>query len=205
MTSDFEMAPCEPSAVLQTQMSEGARWNADTSGPRALMLAVLEDAVRCIEEGHWRSHSRARRLAAEAEAWVRCERQEWPFSFVNICEVLGFDVDAMRAHLLTSPRDAAHRRRTRLRAHGRSPMRSRTVTMPPQRDRYRFAVTREFNDRLVAPRFAPSQRAYHAKWKEDSATSKIPTTVWKVGATSDQPHNRPGRTGQSRTIKRRFV
>ena len=47
--------------------------------------------------------------------------------------------------------------------------------------------------------------AYHAKWKEDSATSKIPTIVWKVGATSDQPHNRPGRTGQSRTIKRRFV
>jgi len=104
MTSDFEMAPCEPSAVLQTQMSEGARWNADTSGPRALMLAVLEDAVRCIEEGRWRSHFRARRLAAEAEAWMRCERREWPFSFVNICEVLGFDVDAMRAHLLTSPR-----------------------------------------------------------------------------------------------------
>jgi hypothetical protein len=77
------------------------------------MLAVLEDAVRCIEEGRWRSHFRARRLASEAEAWVRCERREWPFSFVNICEVLGFDVDAMRAHLLTSPRDAAHRRRTR--------------------------------------------------------------------------------------------
>jgi len=86
------------------------RWDADTSGPRALMLAVLEDAVRCIEQGRWRRQFFVRRLAAEAEAWVRCERREWPFSFVNICEVLGFDVDAMRAHLLTSPRDAAHRR-----------------------------------------------------------------------------------------------
>ncbi len=120
MTSDFEMAPCEPSAVLQAQMFGDARRDGDTSGPRALMLAVLEDAVRCIEEGRWRSHFRARRLAAEAEAWVRCERREWPFSFVNICEVLGFDVDAMRAHLLTSPRDAAHRRRTRLRVPVRS-------------------------------------------------------------------------------------
>jgi hypothetical protein len=100
MTSEFEMAPCEPSAVLPAQMFPGARWDGDTSGPRALMLAVLEDAVRCIEGGRWRSHYRARRLAAEAEAWVRCERREWPFSFVNICEVLGFDVDAMRAHLL---------------------------------------------------------------------------------------------------------
>jgi hypothetical protein len=108
MTSDFEMAPCEPSAVLPAQMFGDARMNDATSGPRALMLAVLEDAVRCIEGGRWRSHYRARRLAAEAEAWVRCKRREWPFSFVNICEVLGFDVDTMRAHLLTSPRDAAH-------------------------------------------------------------------------------------------------
>jgi hypothetical protein len=108
MTSDFEMAPCEPSAVLAAQIFGGARSDGDTSGPRALMLAVLGDAVRCIEEGRSRRHFRARRLAAEAEAWVRCERREWPFSFVNICEVLGFDVDAMRAHFLTSPRDAAH-------------------------------------------------------------------------------------------------
>src|SRR5438093_10421636 len=104
MTSDLEMAPCEPSVVVRAQMFGDARRDGDTSGPRALMLAVLEDAERCIEEGRWRSHFRARRLAAEAEASVRCERREWPFSFVNICEVLGFDVDAMRAHLLTSPR-----------------------------------------------------------------------------------------------------
>lgn len=110
MTSDFEMAPCELSAVLQAQMFGDARRDGDTSGPRALMLAVLEDAVRCIEEGRWRRHFRARRLAAEAETWVRCAGRAWPFSFVNICEVLGFDVDAMRVHLLTSPRDpAAHK------------------------------------------------------------------------------------------------
>jgi hypothetical protein len=100
MTDDFEMAPCELSAILTAQISGDLRRDGDTSGPRALMLAVLEDAVRCVEKGRWCSHSRARRLGAEAEAWVRCERREWPFSFVNICEVLGFDVDAMRAHLL---------------------------------------------------------------------------------------------------------
>jgi hypothetical protein len=130
MTSEFEMMLCEPSAVLPAQMSGGGRWNADTSGPRALMLAVLEDAVRCIEAGRRSRRFHTRRLAAAAEAWVHCDRGDWPLSFVNICEVLGFDVDTMRAGLLTSQRDAARRRRRRVCMPSvRSPIRSRTVTL----------------------------------------------------------------------------
>jgi hypothetical protein len=100
MTRDFELMPCGPGAVLPAQVSEGVRWDADTSGPRALMLAVLEDAVRCIENGRLQRRFGARRLAAEAEAWVRCDRADWPFSFLNVCEALGIDVDAMRRRLL---------------------------------------------------------------------------------------------------------
>jgi hypothetical protein len=100
MTRDFELMPCGPGAVLPAQVSEGVRWDADTSGPRALMLAVLEDAVLCIENGRWQRRFGARRLAAEAEAWVRSDRADWPFSFPNVCEALGIDVDAMRSRLL---------------------------------------------------------------------------------------------------------
>ena len=114
MTSDFEMTLREASAVLPAQMSGGMRWDANTSGPRALMLAVLEDAVRCIDEGRMCRRFHTRRLAAEAEAWVHCDRGDWPFSFVNICEVIGFDVDAVRARLLTSQRGAARRSRRRV-------------------------------------------------------------------------------------------
>jgi len=96
MTSDFELMPWVPDAVLPAQVSGGVRWDADTSGPRALMLAVLVDAVRCIENGRWQRRFGTRRLAAEAEAWVRCDRADWPFSFLNVCEALGIDVDAMR-------------------------------------------------------------------------------------------------------------
>ena len=67
MTSDVEMTVCEPPAILPAQVSGGARWDADTSGPRALVLA----------------HFHARRLAAEAAAWVRCDRREWPFSRIR--------------------------------------------------------------------------------------------------------------------------
>ena len=105
---DFEMALFEPSAVPRAQTFLDARRDGDTSGPRALMIAVLEDAVLCIEAGRWRRHFRVRRLAAEAEAWMRCEHRAWPFSFVNICEVLGFDAAAVRARLLMSGRDENH-------------------------------------------------------------------------------------------------
>jgi len=128
MTSEFDTTSCDPSGALPTQVSAGCRWNADTSGPRALMLAVLEDAVQCIEVGRRSRRYRARRLAAEAEAWVRCDRREWPFSFANICEVLGFEVDALRKRLLAMPHDASRARRLGLRA----PIRIRTMTLAPE-------------------------------------------------------------------------
>ena len=125
MTSKLEVAGCEPSAVLPAQSSAGVRWDGDTSGPRALMLAVLEDAVRCIQEGHHGRRFHARRLAAEAEAWVRSDRTSWPFSFVNICEVLGFDAGAVRGRLLRNHGDASDRYRGRVRVG----VRTRVVTV----------------------------------------------------------------------------
>src|SRR5262249_21335135 len=110
------------------QMCVGFRWNGETSGPRALMLAVLEDAVQCIEQGRRCRRFHARRLAAEAEAWVRCNRRDWPFSFVNICEVLGFDADAVRRRLLLMRTDASDGRRVRVRA----PVRIRGMTLAPE-------------------------------------------------------------------------
>jgi hypothetical protein len=72
------------------------------SGPIALMLAVLEEATRCIGRGRQRRHSGTRKLAAEAEAWVRCDSRAWPFAFASICDVLGLNVNAARARLLTT-------------------------------------------------------------------------------------------------------
>ena len=84
MIAELDTTSCDMSGILPAQMSVGVRWNGDTSGPRALMLAVLEDAVRCIEQGRRRRGFRARRLGAEAEAWVRSDSRAWPFSFANI-------------------------------------------------------------------------------------------------------------------------
>ena len=125
MIGDSETTSGDSSGILPAQTSVGARWNGDTWGPRALMLAVLEDAVQCIERGRRRRTFQARRLAADAEAWVRSDRRDWPFSFVNICEVLGFEANAFRRRLLTTRNAASDTRRVRLRA----PIRVRALTV----------------------------------------------------------------------------
>ena len=45
MNTALELEHCESAAVLPAQMPQGVRWDANTSGPRALMLAILEDAL----------------------------------------------------------------------------------------------------------------------------------------------------------------
>jgi len=137
MIPELELEPCEPAAVLPAQMPQGMRWDADTSGPRALMLAVLEDAVRCIEQGRRRRHFGARRLAAEAEAWLRSDDRTYLFSFLNVTDVLGIDADAVRARLLRVSRTTCPEVRVRV-VTERSPtavFRHTDIHAPPPRDR----------------------------------------------------------------------
>jgi len=107
LNDDFESAILEPVVILPSQLAVEAQWLEDMSGPVALMLAVLEEAARCIERGRRRRHSGARKLAAEAEAWVRSDSREWPFAFASICDVLGLDVDAARSRFLAEAKYAA--------------------------------------------------------------------------------------------------
>jgi hypothetical protein len=64
---------------------------------QSLMLAVLEDAIRCIQR-----HGRTSRSAAcrEAVSWILEKNSDWPFSFENICAVLSLDADYLREGLL---------------------------------------------------------------------------------------------------------
>ena len=126
MNDEFESGPFDPEVILPSQTAVDAQWTGETSGPIGLMLAVLEEAARCIERGRLRRRPASRKLAAEAEAWVRSESREWPFAFASICDVLGLDVDAARARLLADRERLAGERRMRppiwhiQRGHGRT-------------------------------------------------------------------------------------
>jgi len=100
MRHDSERAPVANLAVLPGQMPGGQRVDAETFGVRALLLAILEDAARCIARGRQHLRRRDRNRGTEAEMWVRSDDRTSPFSFVNISDALGIDTDGLREHLL---------------------------------------------------------------------------------------------------------
>jgi len=87
----------------------------DPSRPeRALMCAVLDDAIRCLR-GRGYPPIQREQLAREACAWFRDPDRSWPFSFENLCMLLGFDAERLRARLVGAefrlPPPSAMRRR----------------------------------------------------------------------------------------------
>jgi hypothetical protein len=77
------------------------------SGTRALMSAVLEEAVMCLTSSPpsvGRSRRPTTQLALQAERWVRSADQSWPFAFENVCAALGLDAARLRAALLQAAR-----------------------------------------------------------------------------------------------------
>jgi hypothetical protein len=69
------------------------------AGERALMRAVLEDAIRCLIGEVGPRHQRGA-LAAEARQWIETADPRWPFSFENVCDGLGLDAANLRRRLL---------------------------------------------------------------------------------------------------------
>ena len=90
----------QPDIVLPEQFFQGARKDSYVSGEKALMLAVLEDGIRCFQEHLRNPRSNPRLLSKEAEEWIRSDDYDWPFSFNNVCETLGVEPTALRGALL---------------------------------------------------------------------------------------------------------
>jgi hypothetical protein len=70
----------------------GESRTAPYTGTKALMLAVLEDAIRSYLSAEVRTRS-------EAEGWVTSRQRRSVFSFVVVCETLGLEPKAVRAAL----------------------------------------------------------------------------------------------------------
>lgn len=66
-----------------------------------LVVAVLQDAVECFQKHFGARDHKARQLFEDAEVWIASEDRDWPFSFVNICELLGLNPDYLRSGLAT--------------------------------------------------------------------------------------------------------
>lgn len=69
-------------------------------GETALMRAVLEDAILCYLGTAKRRRIDPQILAREAEYWLRSQDLESPFSFENVCHVLGLTPESTRREIL---------------------------------------------------------------------------------------------------------
>lgn len=90
------------------------RWISEPE--RNLMLAVLEDAIRCFlgyREGD--PDPRNRLAYADARDWINSPSRYSIFAFRNLCEIVGLNPDCLRRELNrirrgTSPRSVALQR-----------------------------------------------------------------------------------------------
>jgi hypothetical protein len=85
----------EPLAVMPTQMAPAR----SPSASQRLMLAVLREALDDYRRALTSTATSASRDRFALEAWFWSDAVKWPYSFVNICQALGLDVDALQGAL----------------------------------------------------------------------------------------------------------
>ena len=90
----------EPDVLIQYKYSDICRPNIYLQPERLLMLAVLEDAIFCFQRFYRPANRRESAIFRDAEAWFWNDRLDWPYSFANVCQFLGFDPEYLRHGLL---------------------------------------------------------------------------------------------------------
>jgi hypothetical protein len=65
-----------------------------------LAAAVLRLAFEDLQKNRDAKEVRRRRAFREAYVWVKSNERRWPFSFLNVCDMLDLSPEALRAKLL---------------------------------------------------------------------------------------------------------
>ena len=107
-----------PDVITPDQYYDSRRDDSALRPVKRLMLALLEDALRCFQNNSDAKGGLRKRLFSEAEEWLCKEGGEGPFSFETVCETLGIEPKFLRGGLLdwrsqqlagSSPRRLARR------------------------------------------------------------------------------------------------
>ena len=85
--------------VLALPEFENLHKRAALDRERALMYAVLEDALSCYRQYAGSRLPRTRQLHQEAREWMASEDRSSLFAFQTICEALEIDADVIRGKL----------------------------------------------------------------------------------------------------------
>ena len=101
LTADEKLASLfQPDTLLSAQYFANHRRKTALEPEKKLMLAVLDDAIRCLLDNRSARSPDKKKLYDQAAQWITEEGGDWIFSFDNVCEALGFSPDYVRGGLL---------------------------------------------------------------------------------------------------------
>src|SRR6185369_10389366 len=89
-----------PDSALPTQFDDIWHKTRAITPERALALAVMWEAVIDLEKFRFATRRRQQRLYWEAYQWVTGNDRGWPYSFLNLCDVLNLAAQPVRKQLL---------------------------------------------------------------------------------------------------------
>lgn len=91
----------QPDTLLPAEYFSRLRRSSSLEPEKALMLAVLEDAISSFTENVSAEQVNKKLLFSETEEWISDKGSDWIFSFENICEVFELNPQYMRRALRT--------------------------------------------------------------------------------------------------------
>ncbi|HEX2228242.1 MAG TPA: hypothetical protein VHM64_13980 [Candidatus Binatia bacterium] len=92
--------------LIQSQYAATYQRRFQQEPEKVLMLALLEDAIVCFQDYLGSDCKRKMALFQDAEEWILDDDTSYIFSFVNICDVLGFDASYLREGLMRWKKNA---------------------------------------------------------------------------------------------------
>ncbi len=72
------------------------------TGQRDLAAGVLKQAAQDLRRFHGATSAIERELYLDAYRWVISDDCSWPFSFLNVCQLLNLAPESLRQELLTN-------------------------------------------------------------------------------------------------------
>ena len=86
----------EPDILLPIQYFAALKRKKYSCGEHRLLIAIIQDAIECFQKHLHARDSKRRQLFVDAEVWITDVDDEGPFSFNNVCELLGMNPEYLR-------------------------------------------------------------------------------------------------------------
>ena len=89
----------EPDIMLPAQYFAVLRKSAPQGPEYMLIMAMLQDAVECVQKYRFAVDPNAIELYRDAYEWIASDDQQWPFSYENVCGILKIEPEYLRKGL----------------------------------------------------------------------------------------------------------